>query len=93
MAMKKSIRAGDQNWCSKIANYLLDVFILIYSDMNRKCFKTFPLHPQNWVYEQKNASFSCIPQYLLSVSNNYYSNMQSEVCIMLEYEYRFLFLT
>lgn len=45
---------GDQNWCSKIANYLLDVFILIYSNTNRKCFKTLPLHPLNRAYGQKN---------------------------------------
>lgn len=61
MTIKKSMRAGHQNWCSKIANYLLDVFILIYSYMNRKCFKNFPLHPQSWSYEQKITSFSLIP--------------------------------
>lgn len=53
-AINKTIRGGYQNWCTKFANYLLNVFILFHSDMDRSGLETFPLHPQNWPYGTKH---------------------------------------
>lgn len=88
---KEAMRGGHQNRCPKIANYLLDVFILIHSDTDIRCLKTFPLHPQNWSHETKNwlllVSFhsigfqsAAITTIIYSLKSVSYSNMSADFC-------------